>query len=58
MLDGLREKYPISIKAYSLETVVAEKFHAMVEKDTENSRMKDFFDCYQILIQNRLGKYV
>ena len=40
---------PISIKAYSLETVVAEKFHAMVEKDTENSRMKDFFDCYQIL---------
>jgi hypothetical protein len=28
---------------------VAEKFHAMVEKDTENSRMKDFFDCYQIL---------
>ena len=41
---------PISIKAYSLETVLAEKFHAMVEKDTENSRMKDFFDCYQILI--------
>ena len=40
---------PINIKAYSLETVVAEKFHAMVEKDTENSRMKDFFDCYQIL---------
>ena len=40
---------PITIKAYSLETVVAEKFHTMVEKDTENSRMKDFFDCYQIL---------
>jgi predicted nucleotidyltransferase component of viral defense system len=40
---------PINIKAYSLETVVAEKFHSMVEKDTENSRMKDFFDCYQIL---------
>ncbi len=40
---------PINIKAYSLETVVAEKFHTMVEKDTENSRMKDFFDCYQIL---------
>lgn len=40
---------PINIKAYALETVVAEKFHTMVEKDTENSRMKDFFDCYQIL---------
>ncbi len=40
---------PIKIQAYSLETVIAEKFHAMVERDTENSRMKDFFDCYQIL---------
>ena len=39
----------INIKAYSLETVVAEKFHAMVDRDVTNSRMKDFFDCYQIL---------
>lgn len=38
----------ISIKAYSLETVVAEKFHAMIDRDVTNSRMKDFFDCYQI----------
>ena len=39
----------INIKAYSLETVVAEKFHAMIDRDVTNSRMKDFFDCYQIL---------
>lgn len=39
----------INISAYSLETVVAEKFHAMIERDLANSRMKDFFDCYQIL---------
>ena len=44
----------INIKAYSLETVVAEKFHAMVDRDVTNSRMKDFFDCYQILITETL----
>ena len=40
---------PISILAYSLETVIAEKFQTMIVRDTENSRMKDFFDCYQLL---------
>ena len=37
------------IKAYSIETVVAEKFQAMIELSSANSRMKDFFDVYQIL---------
>lgn len=40
----------IHIQAYSLETVIAEKLHAMVERDVNNSRMKDFFDCYQLLM--------
>ena len=44
----------ISIKAYSLETVVAEKFHAMIDRDVTNSRMKDFFDCYRILTTKEL----
>ena len=44
----------ISIKAYSLETVVAEKFHAKIDRDVTNSRMKDFFDCYQILTTKKL----
>ena len=37
-----------NIMAYSLETVVAEKFQTMVERTTFNSRMKDFFDLYRI----------
>jgi len=45
----------ISIQAYSLETVIAEKFHAMIDRDILNSRMKDFFDCYQILITRELS---
>lgn len=46
----------INIKAYSLETVVAEKFHAMIDRDVANSRMKDFFDCYQILTTKELNE--
>jgi len=37
------------IMAYSIETVVAEKFQAMIELSSANSRMKDFYDVYQIL---------
>ena len=37
-----------NIMAYSLETVVAEKFQTMIERTTFNSRMKDFFDVYRI----------
>lgn len=50
----LKDVPPITIQAYSLETVVAEKFHAMVVRDVNNSRMKDFFDCYQILMTRQL----
>ncbi|GHT62719.1 hypothetical protein AGMMS50239_16820 [Bacteroidia bacterium] len=42
------------IKAYSMETVIAEKFHAMITLGTNNSRMKDFFDVYILLKNNKL----
>ena len=47
-----------SIIAYSIESVVAEKFHAMVMLDEGNSRMKDFFDVYQILKNHKVDKRV
>ncbi|MFA5866438.1 MAG: nucleotidyl transferase AbiEii/AbiGii toxin family protein [Actinomycetota bacterium] len=34
------------MRAYPMETVIAEKFHAMVEKGIANSRMKDFIDVW------------
>jgi predicted nucleotidyltransferase component of viral defense system len=37
------------IKAYSPETVIAEKFEAMIDLAESNSRMKDFYDVYQLL---------
>ena len=45
----------VNLLAYSLETVVAEKFHTMIDRDETNSRMKDFFDCYQLLTQRNLN---
>lgn len=51
ILDGLP---PISLKAYSVETLVAEKFHTMIDRDISNSRMKDYFDCYQLIRHNHL----
>lgn len=44
----------VNLRAYSLETIVAEKFHTMIDRDEANSRMKDFFDCYQLLTQRNL----
>lgn len=46
------------IMAYSLETVVAEKFHAMIDISLANSRMKDFFDVYRILVTDRVDSEV
>jgi hypothetical protein len=34
------------VRAYPRESVVAEKFHAMVELGMQNSRMKDFHDVF------------
>lgn len=36
------------ISAYKKETVIAEKFQAMVDLGIANSRMKDFFDLYTL----------
>ncbi|MDQ6991644.1 MAG: nucleotidyl transferase AbiEii/AbiGii toxin family protein [Mariprofundaceae bacterium] len=37
-----------SLKAYPVETVIAEKFEAMVSLGFVNSRMKDFYDIWAI----------
>lgn len=39
-----------SLLTYPLETVIAEKFQSMAELAGQNSRMKDFFDVYNILM--------
>lgn len=46
----------VELCAYSLETLIAEKFHAMVDRDESNSRMKDFFDVYQLFANHIIDR--
>ena len=52
----LDEMPAFSVNAYSLETVVAEKFQTMITLSTYNSRMKDFYDLYTILSSQALNE--
>lgn len=52
----LKDTPAVNIMAYSLETVVAEKFQAMIDLAEENSRMKDFFDVYRILESGKINE--
>ena len=39
----------VNIMAYSIETVIAEKMHAIIDLADQSSRMKDYYDLYNIL---------
>jgi hypothetical protein len=39
---------PVRLNAYPVEASIAEKFHAMVEHELRNSRMKDFHDIWTL----------
>ena len=62
--DPQELKYPVLIEgfehpvilAYSPETIIAEKLQAMIELSGINSRMKDFFDVYCLLNDQKLDK--
>ena len=36
------------VRAYTRESVIAEKFHTMVRRGLLNSRMRDFFDIWSL----------
>ncbi|WP_427052279.1 nucleotidyl transferase AbiEii/AbiGii toxin family protein [Paenibacillus sp. TC-CSREp1] len=40
------------VQAYSKESVISEKFEAMITLSVMNSRMKDFYDIYMLLTTN------
>jgi len=54
---------PPKIKVYSIESIISEKFEAMVKLSMANSRIKDFYDVYTLSINynfhgNRLKKAI
>lgn len=54
LFDNLEE--PENLLVYSLESVVAEKFQTMIDRGKFNSRMKDFFDLYRIILAHKFEK--
>lgn len=38
-----------NLRAYQVETVIAEKFHAIVKLGLQNTRMKDYLDLFHII---------
>ena len=46
----LLEEKPPRIKVYSIESIISEKFEAMVKLAMINSRIKDFYDIYTLSI--------
>ena len=50
----LLEHLPVpNILAYSVETVIAEKMHAVVDLADQSSRMKDYYDLFYLLSKEK-----
>jgi predicted nucleotidyltransferase component of viral defense system len=43
----------INIMAYTLETVLAEKFETLIDRGTDNTRMKDYYDLFVLTNYNK-----
>ncbi len=43
----------VTIMAYSLETAIAEKFHAIIILADQSSRMKDYYDLHHLLSKEK-----
>lgn len=54
----LIDEKSVFINAYSKESIIAEKFHAMIELSFLNSRMKDFYDVYFLLQSKDINKII
>ena len=49
----LKDSIAPQIMCYSIDSVIAEKFEAMIKLSNLNSRMKDFFDIYSLVATQR-----
>jgi predicted nucleotidyltransferase component of viral defense system len=49
-------EYAVTLNAYPPEYIFAEKLEAIIHLGESNSRMKDFFDCYQMIQDKNISK--
>lgn len=53
--NSIFENKTINIMAYTIETIIAEKFESIISKNITTTRAKDFYDIYFIL-NNQIDK--
>lgn len=47
--NSIFEDREINIMAYNIETIIAEKFHAIISKNITTTRAKNFYDIYMLM---------
>ncbi len=50
--NSIFENKKINIMAYTIETVIAEKFESIISKNITTTRAKDFYDLYMLMNKN------
>ena len=53
--NSIFEKKTINIMAYTIETIIAEKFESIISKNISTTRAKDYYDIY-IIVNNHIDK--
>lgn len=53
--SSIFEDKTINIMAYTIETIIAEKFESIISKNISTTRAKDFYDMY-IIVNNHIDK--
>ena len=53
--NSILEDKNINIMAYTIETIIAEKFESIISKNISTTRAKDFYDVY-IIANNHIDK--
>ena len=53
MYNSHFEDKKIPILSYTLETLISEKYQTIVDRDIYNTRMKDFYDIYILINDNK-----
>lgn len=53
--NSIFEEKTMDIMAYTIETIIAEKFESIISKNITTTRAKDFYDMY-IIINNYINK--
>lgn len=51
--NSIFEDKKISIMAYTIETIIAEKFESIISKNITTTRAKDFYDLYMLMNEHK-----